>query len=260
LNRATKRAAQRDIARQERRLKQQGAVDLKQRPAKVPTISLGYCWNEARGVSGFWHQSVLSIVKGLAGRFAIRPIAVECGPAIAFGRNAVVESFLATEDEYLLFTDTDMMFGVRDVDLLLAADAPIAGALYFNAATGELPVATALVEGDDGAYAPLSLPELPDPPEQNEGQSDEEFAEIAGQWLSAKFIAEEPREVAGVGLGLTLIKREVVEAVKSVYERPFEFDGDNGEDLTFCLRAAEMGHRTVVVPGARIAHLKVGVI
>lgn len=242
-------------------MKQQGAVDLKaSEPAKVEAIALGYCWNEARGVSGFWHQSVLKLLQGLSGRYALRPIPIECGPALAQGRNAVVESFLRTEDEYLLFTDTDMMFEARDVDLLLAADAPIAGALYYNAATGELPAATALVEGDDGAYAPLSLPELPGPPEQGEDESDEDFTTRAGAWVSEQIEAGKPRTVAGVGLGLTLIRRQVVEDVRKVYAKAFEFEGDNGEDLTFCLRAAEMGHRTVVVPGARIGHLKVGVL
>ena len=275
LNRAQKRAAERDMARQARRLEQQGAVDLKApAPQKAPVISIGYCWNEQRGVSGFWHRSIIKLLKGLSAiGYGVREIPVESGPAIAVARNTIVEAFLTNEDELLLFTDTDIMFEPRDVELLLAANAPIAGALYYNAATGELPVATALVEADQAetddagslragtaTYAPISLPELPEPPEQAEDESEEDFAQRASAWVTARVEFNKPTPVAGVGLGLTLIRREVIEDVRKTYGKPFEFEGDNGEDLTFCLRAAEFGYETVVVPGARIGHLKVGVI
>jgi hypothetical protein len=250
-------------------------VDLKAAPAvKKPTIALGYCWNEARGVSGFWHQSVLRLLASDLAHF--RPIGVEAGPAVHMARNQITRTFLGNEgDDYLLFTDTDMVFDAEDVKLLLEADASIAGATYYNAATGEAPWCTALVgdgEMPDGAavgYVPWVPPDAPPPPDRvmidpDQEETPENLQAVAD--ANAAAVAEYiqaledpkygPTEVAAVGMGLTLIRRDVLEDVSKIYNYPFEFEGRRGEDLVFCLRAAEFDHKTVVVPKARVAHIK----
>ena len=270
MNRADRRATARNISRQ----LAAGAVDLKAPTAEAPkrpeTITLGYCWSEERGVSGFWHGSVLRLLQAFAGRYGFREVPIEAGPFVSRARNLIVERFLSTEDEYLLFTDTDVVFHPEDLDLLLAADASIAGALYFNAATGMAPWCTALVPemqttGDEevptGDYVPLELPILPEPPvppgeDAGEGAV-QAYADLVATYQGLLDGPDyQPRVVSGVGMGLTLIKRQVVEAVRSTYKRPFEFVDDMGEDLVFCLRAAEMGFETVVVPHARVGHVK----
>lgn len=273
MNRAQRRSASRDISRQ----LAAGAVDLKARaeePPKRLTMTLGYCWSEDRGVSGYWHGSILRLLQGFAGRVGFREVPVDAGSYLARGRNLIVERFLQTDDEYLLFTDTDVVFQPEDLDLLLEADASIAGALYFNAATGSAPYSTALVpevapvgdaEVPTGAYVPFELPELPPPPAPPGEEADEAAIQAYGVEVAAyQALLDgpdyQPRVVAGVGMGLTLIKRQVVEAVCSTYKRPFEVEDDRDEDLVFCLRAAEFGFETKVVPHARIGHVTRAVI
>lgn len=286
MNRAEKRAAEKAAAAAVRNLKAQGAVDLKSGRGLMPDTpppraSLAYCWNEARGVSGFWHQSVLKTMAGTARSLRWREIPVESGPHLSRARNAAIERFLESEDEFLLWTDTDAVFEPGDVLALLEADKPIAGALYFQIVTGVDPWPVALVpewtEPDDegksgptGDYVPVTLPELASPPDTPEGLeelSEEERAQslqtysdalAAYEAAQAKLLA--PMKVAAVGFGLTLIRREVVEAVRTIYPNPIEFEGTRGEDLVFCLRAAEMGFDTYLVPRARIGHSKVVVV
>jgi hypothetical protein len=275
VNRAEKRQIEREGKRLSQRLAQQGAVDLKSKPQpEVKTVAFGYQWDESRGVSGFWHQSILRLLQGLAGRVAFRPIAVEgTSPA----KNQILRTFLNNEgDDYLLLMDTDVVFDAEDVALLLAADSPIAGATEYDAATGSAPRTTALVcdgEQPDGAavdYVHWVAPEPPTPPVMPslEG-ADEDTARILNEEFSAKVAAyaqalEEPefgpQPVAAVGMGLTLIRRDVVEEVAKIYPFPFESADNMDPNLRFCLRAAEFGFGAVVVPKARIGHVMATVI
>lgn len=240
MNREQRRAAEREIKRQTAK----GGVALealKQQQLDVPHLFLAYV--QPGIVHEMWMMSVLGLIARSPGVYAIRPAGVQSGPLLSRARNLLVQSFLETDDQYLLFTDTDMVFKFEDVELLVAADAPIAGALYYSVAAGvdSGPWCTALVasEEDPDTYVPLTLP----------GPDAEEELPIA-----------DTIRVAGVGMGLTLIKREVIEALAPVKRLwPFaETDEERGygEDITFCLRAAELGYETVVVPQARVGHIK----
>ena len=244
LNREQRRAAERELKRQTAR----GGVPLATPEQRVPHLFLAYV--QPGIVHEMWMMSVLGLISRSPGIYAIRPAGVQSGPLLARARNLLVQSFLETDDEYLLFTDTDMVFKFEDVELLVAADAPIAGALYYSVAAGvdSGPWCTALVASseDPDTYVPLELPE-PSAPENFQGTRpvDEPL---------------EPMEVAAVGMGLTLIRREVIEALAPV-KRLWPFAETNedrgyGEDVTFCLRAAEAGFKSVVVPQARVGHIK----
>jgi GT2 family glycosyltransferase len=235
-------------------------------PKPAPkAVTMAHIWKEGPqgGVSGFWHDSIVRLIgAGAQLGLGFRPVSVESGPFLTRARNTVVQAFLRNTDDYLLFTDTDMVFHPQDVRLLLESDAAIAGALYFNAATGSDPWCTALVrDGED--YVPLVPPELPLPPDPRQFGEDgqEEYAAAVSEYLTEMNKEEYgPIPVAGVGMGLTLIKRAVVEAVADTHPKPFEFENDMGEDLTFCLRAAALGFATVVVPQARVGHVKTVVL
>ena len=253
----------------------QGFVDLAERANRPKTITLGYCAGDK--VHTAWHRALLrTAVQSQQFGFMVRPRDVEAGPNLAPARNMLLKSFLETEDEYFLMVDTDIAFAPQDVAMLLAADAAIAGALYFTAALGSEPWPTALVEGDQETdsvgespnYVPVTLPTPPEdlklPGDPDTGMAFDQSPEAAAklqqenqarteQWLATLAL---PIPVAGVGFGLMLIKREVVEKMFEWYPRPVEYADGNGEDLTFCLRAAELGFETVVVPAARVGHLK----
>ena len=261
MNRADRRALAKQIAQDVGT----GAVDLAQLAAKKKTITLAYMYNETGArPTGSWVRSLLAVAaRSNEFGFQVRPRECETGPHLSRARNLLLKSFLETEDEYLLFTDTDIAFAPQDVAMLLAADAPIAGALYFTAALGTQPWPTAMVEGqqaEDGpgtgdvsakpGLVPLTLPT---PPED----FDEANQEQLEAWMAELAI---PIKVDAVGMGLTLIKREVCEKVAAAYPYPFEYIGDQGEDLIFCLRAKELGYDTVVVPAARVGHIKVAML
>lgn len=223
-----------------------GAVDLANRSQAPKRVFMGYVAGPQ--VHTAWVRSLLATAaRSSEFGYAVRPRDCESGPDIAKARNLLLSSFLETEDEYLLFTDTDIAFAPQDIAMLIAADAPIAGALYFTAATGTEPWPVALVEGEEGNYVPITLPVPPD-------DFDEADQDKLEAWMAELAL---PRPVAGVGMGLTLIKREVAERVAEKWERPFEYADGNSEDLTFCLRAGELGLDTVVVLSARVGHMKV---
>lgn len=250
-NQPTKRELERKFARELRT----GAVDLSQVAASPKTITLAYVAGE--NVRTAWHRSILAVAaRSPQFGFQVRPRDCESGPFLSRARNLLLKSFLETEDEYLLFTDTDIAFAPQDVAMLLAADAAIAGALYFSAALGVEPWPTALVEESPDPeaeaspkprYVPVTLPK---PPED----FDQDDSEQVEAWLGTLAL---PIPVAGVGMGLTLIKREVAVRMAANFEHPFEYEGDRGEDLVFCLRAAELGYETIVMPAARVGHMKV---
>lgn len=230
-------------------------------PSKPKVISIGYCYSEKGGVAGRWHQSVVKLLASVsAAGFACRELPMETGPFLTQARNKILQRHLEFGDEYMLFTDTDIIFTPEDVGLLLAADAAIAGAHYLTAASGQQPWATALVEGESG-LEPVTLPELsPQPIGAVEGMTPEQKArcdEEMSKWIAEYMAKTQPMKVAAVGFGLMLIKHEVVVAMAEKYDNPIEYVGNTGEDIVFCQRAAELGFETMLVPQARVGHLKV---
>ena len=237
-------------------------------PAPQPkVITLGYCYSERIGVAGLWHQSVVQLLAaGSRAGWAFREMPAETGPFLSRSRNHILERHLQHGDDYLLMTDTDTVFSPEDVGLLLEADAAIAGALYYAAAPDGGPSwATALVEGNDGITVPITLPELPAFPrvtdfDGDDGGAADYEAAVAMHLQEIREPEFQPQKVKSVGCGLMLIKREVCEAMAKAHENPFEYVGATGEDITFCHRAADLGFDTILVPQARIGHLKTAII
>jgi len=225
-------------------------------PSKI--LTLGYCYSAHFGVAGLWHRSVVQLLAaGSRAGLAFREMPAETGPFLSRSRNHILAKHLEYGDDYLLMTDTDTVFTPEDVGLLLESDAAIAGALYYAAAPdGGPPWATALVE-DGEVFNPIVLPELPSFPVPGEFEDTKDFEAAVGMHLQELQQPEyQPQKVASVGMGLTLIKHEVCEAMAEAFPNPFEYVGDTGEDITFCHRAADLGFDTILVPQARIGHIK----
>ncbi len=219
-------------------------------------LTLGYCYEYMGDVAGAWHQSVLKLLMHASGHgFGVREVPVETGPFLSKARNQILRRSQEHGDDYVLFSDTDTIFAPSDVDLLVEADAAIAGALYFAAASDQPPWATALVEGDDGLES-ITLPEPPPFPEFPENASPEDYANALIEYRVWEDENLAPRPVAAVGCGLMLVRADVRDAMLEAYDHPFEYVGDVGEDVIFCQRAAELGHQTILVPRARIGHIK----
>jgi len=190
-------------------------------------------------------MSVMKLLMALHQRVTVVPI--PSGPNISGPRNDVVTAFLQTDNAYLLFVDTDIEFEPEHVDALLARDVPIVGAHYLNRFTpDEDPVAVCTYHLGDGSYG-------------------------HGEVLPADHGLV---KVAGLGMGFTLIRRDVLEALGSAPLWPFaevvvtgdqvgaESDGAKAtvhllsEDITFCFRAKHKGFDSYLDLDVRVKHHK----
>lgn len=174
-------------------------------------------------------ESIFSLI----GEFKCIIKGAEGGPLISRARNMICEQFLETEADYLLMTDTDTVFGAEDVRLLLEARKPIVGALYFG-----------ILGGNPQSTFPVAL------------------TYQSGVLQSLDKVPDKHTKVDAVGMGLTLIRRDVIAGLQpsSALNHPFAekvYNGrHHGEDAVFCLEAKKLGFETWLQPKARIGHIK----
>tara|TARA_R110000803_G_scaffold52684_1_gene108402 strand:- start:410 stop:1075 length:666 start_codon:yes stop_codon:yes gene_type:complete len=172
-------------------------------------------------------------------------------PRIASTRNHLVEGFLKTPHKWMLMVDSDMVFDATDVVTLIdTAEADghhILGGLYFGGAPDGhvFPQIYALVEGEDGHQA-LESPT---------GCGGEE-----GVWGDIL-------ECHATGAGFLLVSRWALETIGEKYKdmahQWFAESGhtsEYGEDVTFCLRAIDLGIKIHVHTGVVLGHCKQAVL
>lgn len=179
-----------------------------------------------------WHESVLGTLRAMPG---VQLISVQSGALISRARNKVLELFLGTDCDHLLFTDSDMVWEPEATSRLLEVNAPIVSAAYYGKGSGGEVFPVASLKDDRGL---ARLNEFPD---------------------TGVF------EVFGVGMGFCLIKREVVEALTPIKKlwpyAEIEYGREAlGEDVTFCMRAAKKGFKSYLDPRVRVGHTKQVVI
>ena len=213
---------------------------LKPKP-QYPTIFLGYCRPRSPGViHARFLDSMLELIARSSGKFGIRPTAIETGPLLSRARNSLLSAFLDTTDDFFLWVDSDIIFGIEDLEALLSLNFPIAGSVYYTLDQQGIPVCAHLDELKDqpGEYKSVDLSRLYD----------------------AESKPMDPFVISGLGMGFTLIKREVIEALAPIKRLwPFaetDIDHGYGEDLTFCLRAKEKGFLSYIVPQSKVGHIK----
>lgn len=139
---------------------------------------------------------------------------------------------------HVLFVDSDMVFSVKDYEKLLEVDKPIVGGLAVRKGSPHAPT-----------YVPLSKNPYQHLPLMRELQKEE----------------PEPLQVLTVGMGFTLIKREVIEATKQTFEEGgldewFYYDRDlrdteMGEDYSFSMNAVRAGYDVWLHPGVQVGHM-----
>jgi hypothetical protein len=173
-------------------------------------------------------------------KFSFKCLAAETGPLISRARNLIARKFL---DDYpgfthLLSVDTDVSFSPGDVEALLSTGKPLVGGLYFGRnATGE--------------FFPVAL-------EIDEDTHQRPIKDIPGPKDLVK--------VDSLGMGFTLIKREVMEALDpdpnalTPYAETVVSGNAVGEDVSFCRAAKDAGYEAWLYGGARVGHVKSVVI
>lgn len=227
----------------------------------MPDVFVAYI-HDGREVASSWHQSWMDALgHDLAGPQLFSRgsfFGQTCGTdGLEGARNKVVREFLKTEAEWLFWIDTDMGYAPDTITKLLAAADPVArpimGGLCF-AMRGDSP------DGMGGCKT------RPVPTVYDAGKGADGFGFVP------RF--DYPREAvvqcSATGSACILIHRSVFEKIAAKfaphqwwYDRVVMAPGslEEGarviaEDLSFCMRAAEVGCSTFVHTGVKTTHMK----
>jgi len=187
------------------------------------------------GINGHTVGSlVMTSALGFVRDVWIKPDLEQC-TLVHRGRNCIIKRFVQSDFDYLLFVDSDMVWPAEVLWHLLAHKLDIVGGMYFRRVRPHHPVfAKHLNLTKDDAFEESAPP---------------------GPGL---------HEVAGVGMGFTLLSRRVCEKMCEKYPMPFQYmevrggEGELSEDYTFCHRAAtEFGFKVHLDAdlGAHLQHI-----
>lgn len=186
-----------------------------------------------------------SIAWAIAERVVDAAFFYEAGHYLDDGRNACVRRFLKRfpDLDRLLMVDSDIEFTPADVELLAVDNLPIVSGVYHSAFDGELrPVAYAWDEEQEQLVPARAWPDGP---------------------LQESFHEHPLVEMGASGAGFLMVKREVFQALGEIHGEPCPYFAEEirggrhyGEDMCFCLRAAEAGYKTVLDRRVQVAHHK----
>lgn len=158
-------------------------------------------------------------------------VTFEIGSLIYTSRNNLARRALEWDADYVLWLDSDMVFEPDLLERLMADledyDADMVSGLYFRRII---------------PYTPVLFDRL----------------DISGEityWTEFKKIPDDVFEVGGCGFGCVLMKTDVIYDVFGKYQNCFAPFGNTGEDLAFCWRARECGHRILCDPNVACGHV-----
>lgn len=197
----------------------------------------------------------LETVESLLAVSVAKPRAAEwvllhrAGPYLDDARNELIRKFFLEAFEHcdrMLMVDSDIEFLPEDVERLADDDLPIVSGVYRSDYSGNVvPVVYEWFEQENGTRTMGPRLEWPDGP------------------LDADYSDSPLVEVTGVGAGFLMIRRDVLATMKETYGDPCPWFAEDvfggvhfGEDLTFCIRAAELGIPIMVDRRVEVAHHK----
>jgi hypothetical protein len=219
--------------------------------ADTDAVALAYIHNNEVAYS--WYFSMLQLwVADLHGpRRLLRGgfVAMRCNSGqLVSARNKAVEHFLDGDAPWLLWVDTDMGFDADMLEQLMAtADPetrPIVGALCFGQRE--------LDPDGKGGYHTIATPTIFDW---------EPIGDLEGFAIRYDYPPNALVRCGGTGSAAILIHRSVFERIQVKYGNEWYHripakEGSIGEDLSFCMRATELGIPVHVHTGVRTTHLK----
>jgi GT2 family glycosyltransferase len=170
-------------------------------------------------------------------------ILIKTSSLISCARNDHARQF---QGDWLLFWDSDIVVPqkhIKAINRLIDHNRDIVGGLYVKKSNPSIAI-------DQGLGA-IKVP-----------------APTLGKWVDGKFevplefTPDSLFEVDSIGMGFTLIKREVIERVSAMGGKPFDHILDDngvqlGEDVSFCLKAKKAGFNVYCDTGLELVHLGV---
>jgi hypothetical protein len=194
--------------------------------------------------------SLMKLLQAL--RWRVTVLGIPSGPNISGPRNDVAAAFLQTDDDWLLWVDTDIAFEPDQVGQLLEHDLDIVGGCYLNVfGTGQQGTG-------DGPPIPVASVQT--------GPGKFKRGDVLPQTGLHK--------VSGLGMGFTLVRRVVFEKLTTGPLWPFAELAVTGEDIgavdevdkrtihmlsediTFCFRAQAAGFEVYLDMDCKVRHHK----
>lgn len=202
-------------------------------------VSAGWCRTE-------FMNSILNAISGPDADPAIGGvISSSAGPLLAYGRNLLAKQFLAHDKEWLCTIDTDIVFAPNTISRLLEVakqGSPVVSALYHIFWDGKKTPAAYRASMIDGSVS-----------------IDNITIDRQDGWENADPLIE----VDAVGAGCLLIHRSVFENIQKknndqeCWWREMVIDNkDHGEDISFCIRCANIGVQIMLHTGVQVGHVK----
>jgi hypothetical protein len=217
-----------------------------------PKVTVSYV--HPNEVSASFHECLIAMLMWDAGHHGFLlhdhgKLAVRCGTnGLIEARNQVVEAFLKSDSEWLFWIDADMGFKPDSLDgLMMVAHPearPIIGGLCF--ASKEY--------STDGMAGHRAVPK---PTIYQRAVLDGKLRHVAADWYPVNRLLR----CDATGAAFVLIHRRVLERMKTEhgtwYDRLHSEAGTLlGEDISFCVRAEELGVPVHVHTGIRTTHHK----
>ena len=189
-----------------------------------PDSILGYITGQ--NVSFWFMHSVFNLFKNdPENRFNTDWLLV-FGPYIHSNRNQLQDQFMDTGRDWLFSVDNDIVFTPRDVFALYDEADKRGPGVYAGTYVLENGFQVCGVWNDEEPMVYHNLIQLP----------------------------EHPTEIGVVGMGFTLVHRQVFEDIGPGAFWPLE--SNRGEDLSFSWRAREAGYTPILVPECNPGHAK----
>lgn len=159
-------------------------------------------------------------------------VAFQVGSLVYESRNDLAKYAVQSEADYVLWLDSDMMFEPELLEKMMATlqehDLDILSGIYYRRRNPFSPV----------LMKKLSIAE-------NNFCEYENFNAYPEDGIF---------EVEGIGFGCVLIKSDVLMDIKATYNDWFSPFGRVGEDLSFCWRARQTGHKIFADPSIQLGH------
>ena len=152
------------------------------------------------------------------------------GSLIYTARNALLETALRAEADYMLWLDSDMVFNPSLLEdmfrTLREQNAEMVTGVYYRRVEPYTPTLFATLEMD--------------PP----------------SWTNVDEVPDHPFVVAGCGFGAVLLSMDVAFDVCAKFgANPFTPLAEMGEDLAFCWRARQCNHKIIADPNLQLGHM-----
>jgi len=160
---------------------------------------------------------------------AVEPLIIQ-GSLVYDARDTIARFAVDNGYDYVLYVDSDMMFGEEDIQRLFTHDVGICSGLY----------TTRNGENQNVAY--------------NKVVTRRQFP-----FRAPKLIPDGARsgygEIRAVGFGFCLIKTSVLKRMFKHYKSLFEPFKGVGEDIAFCLRARRLGIKIYIDRDVKLGHI-----